>query len=159
MNQNLNIHPCSTDWLSDDDIAISEYLYGMGFKTLEELMPMRVFDFLNLDCMDAIKAEEFIVCVYKYLHPQNETLDREMYAGYIEQNFDCTGFLRENTPSQLTIGVLVNAEGINREAIYDMFDVIKSAFWHSKEYDWRRYRFANKKEYLAELKRRKQVRA
>ena len=80
MNQNMNIHPCSTDWLSDEDIVISEYLYGMGFKTLDELMPMRIFDFLNLDRMDAIKAEEFIVCIYKYLHPQNEKLDREIYG-------------------------------------------------------------------------------
>ncbi len=159
MNQNMNIHPCSTDWLSDEDIVISEYLYGMGFKSLDELMPMRIFDFLNLDRMDAIKAEEFIVCIYKYLHPQNEKLDREIYEGYVEQSFDCVGFLREIKPVNLTIGVLVNAVGVNREAIYDMFDVIKSAFWHSKEYDWRRYRFANKKEYLYELKRRKQVQA
>ena len=157
MSNKLNIGPCSTAWLSDDDIGVSEYLYGWKFRKLKDLLPVRVYDFLNFDRMNAIKAEEFIICLYKYLHPENESYDDDLYNGYIDQTFNFRGFMRTHKPENVTIGDLVLDDDMNREALYDLLDKIKHCFWRSPEYDWHCYKFANKAEYLAALENRKQA--
>lgn len=158
MNNKLEISPISTEWLSEDDIDVSDYMIGLGFQHLSELMPMRVFDLLNLDRIDAIRAEEIVVCLYKYLHPENERRDKDIYLREIEQDFNFKAFLKGfASVGDVTVGDLVDAEDMNREALYTLIDSIKSAFWRSPEYDWHCYKFRNKLEYLTELNRRKKA--
>lgn len=151
MKHTLSIKPTSLQWLRDEDAYVAGYMRGLGFRSLSELLPMRVFDLLNMNRIDAIKAEEIIISLYRYIHPEREKFDDDIYYGIIEQSFDFYGWRKKHPLSKVTVCDLVLSDGINREAIYDLYDLIKRAFWRSGEYDWHRYKYANLNEYYAAI--------
>lgn len=151
MEHTLSIKPTSLDWLRDEDAFVAGYMRGLGFRSLSELLPMRVYDLLNMNRIDAIKAEEIIISLYRYIHPDNEVLDDEIYYGFVEQSFDFISWRKAHPLSKVTISDLVWNENINREAVYDLYELIKKAFWRSNEYDWHRYKYLNMNEYYAAM--------
>lgn len=44
------------------------WMRGLGFRSLSELLPMRAYDLLNMNRIDAIKAEEIIISLYRHIH-------------------------------------------------------------------------------------------
>ena len=47
MNNKININPCSTKWLEKDDRAVADYFCDLGFRSLKQILDMRVFDLMN----------------------------------------------------------------------------------------------------------------
>ena len=51
--------------------------------------------------------------------------------------------------SAVTVADLVLTKDINLRAIQHFYDAIRKKFFNSDEYDWRKYRFRDRQEYLA----------
>ena len=47
MNNKININPSSTKWLEKDDRVIADYFCDLGFRSLKQILDMRVFDLMN----------------------------------------------------------------------------------------------------------------
>ena len=44
MNNKININPSSTKWLEKDDRVVADYFCDLGFRSLKQILDMRVFD-------------------------------------------------------------------------------------------------------------------
>ena len=44
----LNINPSSTKWLEKDDRVVADYFCDLGFRSLKQILDMRVFDLMNM---------------------------------------------------------------------------------------------------------------
>jgi hypothetical protein len=156
MRNNLNINPRSEKWLPDDEFYIAHYFTNLGFSHLYELMPMRLYDLMNMNGINPIKAEEIIVSLYRYLKPEQYDADNSMRYGFVDQMFDYREWRRNHKAlSAVTVQDIVCEDLINLEAIYDIIDAVKYAFFRSNEYNSRRYLFANRREYLTCLAKRR----
>ena len=47
MNNKININPSSTKWLEKDDRVVADYFCDLGFRSLNQILDMRVFDLMN----------------------------------------------------------------------------------------------------------------
>ena len=47
MNKKININPSSTKWLEKDDRVVADYFCDLGFRSLKQIVDMRVFDLMN----------------------------------------------------------------------------------------------------------------
>ena len=47
MNNKININPSSTKWLEKDDQVVADYFCDLGFRSLKQILDMRVFDLMN----------------------------------------------------------------------------------------------------------------
>ena len=47
MNKKININPSSTKWLEKDDRVVADYCCDLGFRSLKQILDMRVFDLMN----------------------------------------------------------------------------------------------------------------
>ena len=47
MNNKININPRSTKWLEKDDRVVADYFCDLGFRSLKQILDMRVFDLMN----------------------------------------------------------------------------------------------------------------
>ena len=56
----------------------------LGFRTVNEVLNIRVFDLFNLQDVDNNRAEEFLLTVFKYLYP-DKTVDQNIYYNEKEQ--------------------------------------------------------------------------
>ena len=54
MNNKININPSSTKWLEKDDRAIADYFCDLGFRSLKQILNMRVFDLMNMQGLNAV---------------------------------------------------------------------------------------------------------
>ena len=148
MNNKYNIRPESAAWLTEDDYSIAGYFNGLGFTTLKDVLDMRVFDLMNMNTINAIRVEEIITCLYKFLNP-NTAEDEAMYYGMMGQHFDYTAWRKiHKNLSEITVSDLVLTEGINLRAIQHFYDAIRKSFFKSDEYNWREYRYRDYQEYL-----------
>ena len=148
MKNKYNINPESTQWLSEDDVSVASYFTELGFKTLQQILDMRVFDLMNMNTINAIRVEEIITCLYKYLNP-NTAVDEAMYYGMMGQHFDYTSWRKiHKCLSEITVSDLVLTESINLRAIQHFYDAIRKSFFKSDEYNWREYRYRDYQDYL-----------
>ena len=69
MNNKININPSSTKWLEKDDRVVADYFCDLGFRSLKQILDMRVFDLMNMQGLNAVRVEEVIICLYKWLNP------------------------------------------------------------------------------------------
>lgn len=69
MNKKININPSSTKWLEKDDRVVADYFCDLGFRSLKQILDMRVFDLMNMQGLNAVRVEEVIICLYKWLNP------------------------------------------------------------------------------------------
>lgn len=74
MNNKININPSSTKWLEKDDRVVADYFCDLGFHSLKQILDMRVFDLMNMQGLNAVRVEEVIICLYKWLNP-NTAID------------------------------------------------------------------------------------
>ena len=82
MNKKININPSSTKWLEKDDRVVADYFCDLGFRSLKQILDMRVFDLMNMQGLNAVRVEEVIICLYKWLNP-NTAIDEAIYNGMI----------------------------------------------------------------------------
>lgn len=82
MNNKININPSSTKWLEKDDRVVADYFCDLGFRSLKQILDMRVFDLMNMQGLNAVRVEEVIICLYKWLNP-NTAIDEAMKNNYI----------------------------------------------------------------------------
>ena len=47
MNNKININPSSTKWLEKVDRVVADYFCDLGFRSLKQILDMRVFDLMN----------------------------------------------------------------------------------------------------------------
>ena len=47
INNKININPSSTKWLEKDDRVVADYFCDLGFRSLKQILDMRVFDLMN----------------------------------------------------------------------------------------------------------------
>ena len=78
MNNKININPSSTKWLEKDDRGVADYFCDLGFRSLKQILDMRVFDLMNMQGLNAVRVEEAIICLYKWLNP-NTAIDEAIY--------------------------------------------------------------------------------
>ena len=64
MNNKININPSSTKWLEIDDRVVADYFCDLGFRSLNQILDMRVFDLMNMQGLNAVRVEEVIICLY-----------------------------------------------------------------------------------------------
>lgn len=60
MNKKININPSSTKWLEKDDRVVADYFCDLGFRSLKQILDMRVFDLMNMQGLNAVRVEEVI---------------------------------------------------------------------------------------------------
>lgn len=65
MNKKININPSSTKWLEKDDRVVADYFCDLGFRSLKQILDMRVFDLMNMQGLNAVRVEEVIICFTK----------------------------------------------------------------------------------------------
>ena len=117
MNKKININPSSTKWLEKDDRVVSDYFCDLGFRSLKQILDMRVFDLMNMQGLNAVRVEEVIICLYKWLNP-NTAIDEAIYNGMMSQPFLYTPWRKEHKDlAAIKVGDLVLTPGINMKAI------------------------------------------
>lgn len=147
MNNKININPSSTKWLEKDDRVVADYFCDLGFRSLKQILDMRVFDLMNMQGLNAVRVEEVIICLYKWLNP-NTAIDEAIYNGMMSQPFLYTPWRKEHKDlAAIKVGDLVLTPGINMKAIQHFYDAIRKAFFKSEDYNWRWYKFRNRSEY------------
>ena len=95
MNNKTNINPSSTKWLEKDDRVVADYFCDLGFRSLKQILDMRVFDLMNMQGLNAVRVEEVIICLYKWLNP-NTAIDEAIYNGMMSQPFLYSDFVFVN---------------------------------------------------------------
>lgn len=157
MNRKTNINPRSTKWLARDDQIVADYFRDLGIHSLQQVLDMRVFDLMNMQGLNAIRVEEILICMYKWMN-RNTDVDEAMCAGTMTQPFNYTSWRKEHKNlSVIKVKDLVLTPDINMRAIQHFYDAIRKAFFKSEEYSWREYRYRNRKEYLMSLKKNGEV--
>ena len=86
MNSKISIRPTSVEWLAEDEQIVADYFLDLGFRSLKQILDMRVFDLMNTQGLDAVRVEEIIICLYKWLN-SNTAIDEAMYIGTMVQPF------------------------------------------------------------------------
>lgn len=142
MNMNTrNTSLKSRQWLDQDRHFVTNRFTDIGFERTEEIMELRVFDLLNMNRVDAETAKEMILALYRFYNP-NTTVDEGMEQQLIDQYFPFTEWRKQHRDlSRITVKDLVMAEDINRKAILHFYNCIVKAFYKSKEYSSREYRY------------------
>lgn len=125
MNNKININPSSTKWLEKDDRVVADYFCDLGFRSLKQILDMRVFDLMNMQGLNAVRVEEVIICLYKWLNP-NTAIDEAIYNGMMSQPFLYTPWRKEHKDlAAIKVGDLVLTPGINMKAIQHFYDAIR----------------------------------
>ncbi len=146
----------SKDWLKHDRNFISDRFTDIGFEYAEEVMELRVFDLLNLNRIDAEAAREMILALYRRFNP-NPFVDEGIEEKLIDQNYPFTLWRsRHKDLSKVLVRDLVMADNINQKAIIHFYNSILKAFFKSKEYSSREYRFRDYWELLQSDRRKEQ---
>ena len=148
MNSKASVNPTSIKWLAEDEQIVADYFLDLGLRSLKEILDMRVFDLMNMQGLDAVRVEEIIICLYKWLNP-NTDIDKAIYIGTMTQPFPYAPWRKKHRDlSEVKVRDLVLAPDINMQAIQHFYDSIRRAFFKSEE-NWREYRYRNWREYIA----------
>ncbi len=133
-----------TKWQETTDEAICSLFRGLGFHCPEDFMEVRVYDFLNLDRVDNNRAEEMIVALTELLYPDKEKYSDRFDSVRIEPVM--LWLIEHPNPSTVTLRDLICAEKLSLEEILDAFDAVSMGFYHSPEYNSRKYRYGHRRE-------------
>lgn len=148
MNKHLNTKFNSREWRSVDKDNIYVVFDILGFKKVADVMQLRVFDLLNLNRINNNRAEEMLLCIYRFLYA-NKKLDDGIYNDEIDQYFSYREWKKSHKQlDQVTVSDILLTEGVNQAALLRIFDGVTSAFYKSSEYDSRKYRYNNLHELL-----------
>ena len=152
MNTKTNINPASRAWLETDDYPVADYFDELGFRSLQQVLEMRVYDLMNMNRLNPIRVEEIITCLYRFLN-NNPDVDQAMYEGTMSQDFDFAAWRKKHKDSsRVIVSDIVLTNGMNLKALQHIYDVVRRRFFKSGEYNWHEYRYRDYKEYLESRK-------
>ena len=130
-----------SEWKEQPENYITDHFVLLGFTCPNDFMKLRVYDFLNLDMVDNNRAEEMIVYLSKYLYP-----DREEYAesyGSTTTKIIFNWLESHSDPAKVTLKDLICTESMSMEEMLYIFDFLSQSFYHSGEYNSRKYLYGS----------------
>lgn len=117
MNSKASVNPTSIKWLAEDKQIVADYFLDLGFLSRKEILDMRVFDLMNMQGLDAVRVEEIIICLYKWLNSNTE-VDEAIYIGTMTRPFLYGPWRKKHRDlSEVKVSDLVLAPDINMQAI------------------------------------------
>ena len=126
----------SRKWLDQDISFVTKRFTDIGFEKTEEIMG-REDNFGD----KTHTAREMILALYRFYNP-NTMVDEAMEQQLMDQYFPFAEWRKKHRNlSVITVRELVMAEDINRKAILHFYNSIQRAFYKSKEYSSREYRY------------------
>lgn len=133
----------SQEWMKVDEENSSQIFYDLGFRTVNEVLNIRVFDLFNLQDVDNNRAEEFLLTVFKYLYP-DKTVDQNIYYNEKEQE-PLYKKWSEKHPEFETVKVrdVLIQDGLEVGTMLCVFDYATQEFYKSNEYNNRKYRYTS----------------
>lgn len=148
MKKIMKIRFDSPEWKKVDTENSCQCFTELGFKTVGDVMGIRMFDLFNLNRVNNNRAEELLICFYRLLYP-NRKIDEGIYNDEIDQYFAYREWKKAHKHfEEVTVSDVLLTEGLNAEAFYHIFDKVTTAFYKSSEYDSRHYRYMSFKELL-----------
>ena len=143
MKKSSKISLDSQEWMKVDEENSSQIFYDLGFRTVNEVLNIRVFDLFNLQDVDNNRAEEFLLTVFKYLYP-DKTVDQNIYYNEKEQE-PLYKKWSEKHPEFETVKVrdVLIQDGLEVGTMLCVFDYATQEFYKSNEYNNRKYRYTS----------------
>lgn len=131
----------SPEWMNIDQMNSSQVFYDLGFRTVNEVLNIRMFDLLNLQDVDNNRAEEFLVTVFKFLYP-DKTVDHNIYYSEKEQEPFYKNW-NEKHPEFEAVKVcdVLIQDDLEVGTMLCIFDYVTQAFYSSSKYNNRKYRY------------------
>lgn len=147
MNNKININPSSTKWLEKDDRVVADYFCDLGFRSLKQILDMRVFDLMNMQSLNAVRVEEVIICLYKWLNP-NTAIDEAIYKDCnveeeIVRSLDIErvrAALKALTPEErdIIMNFYFSENPLSGEALAEKFATTKSSIYRRRDHALRK---------------------
>lgn len=147
MNNKININPSSTKWLEIDDRVVADYFCDLGFRSLKQILDMRVFDLMNMQGLNAVRVEEVIICLYKWLNP-NTAIDEAIYKDCnvekeIVRSLDIErvrAVLKALTPEErdIIMNFYFSENPLLGEALAEKFATTKSSIYRRRDHALRK---------------------
>lgn len=147
MNNKININPSSTKWLEKDDRVVADYFCDLGFRSLKQILDMRVFDLMNMQGLNAVRVEEVIICLYKWLNP-NTAIDEAIYKDCnveeeIVRSLDIErvrAALKALTPEErdIIMNFYFSENPLSGEALAEKFATTKSSIYRRRDHALRK---------------------
>ena len=147
MNNKININPSSTKWLEKDDRVVADYFCDLGFRSLKQILDMRVFDLMNMQGLNAVRVEEVIICLYKWLNP-NTAIDEAIYKDCnVEEeivrsldNERVRAALKALTPEErdIIMNFYFSENPLSGEALAEKFATTKSSIYRRRDHALRK---------------------
>lgn len=147
MNNKININPSSTKWLEKDDRVVADYFCDLGFRSLKQILDMRVFDLMNMQSPNAVRVEEVIICLYKWLNP-NTAIDEAIYKDCnveeeIVRSLDIErvrAALKALTPEErdIIMNFYFSENPLSGEALAEKFATTKSSIYRRRDHALRK---------------------
>ena len=133
----------SQEWMKVDEENSSQIFYDLGFRTVNEVLNIRMFDLFNLQDVDNNRAEEFLLTVFKYLYPDKK-VDQNIYYNEKEQEPHYKKW-SEKHPKFETVKVrdVLIQDGLEVGTMLCVFDYATQEFYKSNEYNNRKYRYTS----------------
>ena len=143
MKKSSKISLDSQEWMKVAEENSSQIFYDLGFRTVNEVLNIRVFDLFNLQDVDNNRAEEFLLTVFKYLYP-DKTVDQNIYYNEKEQE-PLYKKWSEKHPEFETVKVrdVLIHDGLEVGTMLCVFDYATQEFYKSNEYNNRKYRYTS----------------
>jgi len=138
-----------TMWTDVIDPCVTDHFIFLGFDKPADFMEVRLFDLLNLDCVDNNRAEEMILGLSRFLYPERDDYSKEPDKEELEYQMYIAGV--NHNPDEMTIGELLEDEFLSEEGLLGVFDWATQRFYKSDEYDSRHYKYGR----LSEIKKNK----
>ena len=147
MNNKININPSSTKWLEKDDRVVADYFCDLGFRSLKQILDMRVFDLMYMQGLNAVRVEEVIICLYKWLN-RNTAIDEAIYKDCnveeeVVRSLDIErvrAALKALTPEER--GIIMNfyfsEPPLSGEALAERFATTKSSIYRRRDHALRK---------------------
>lgn len=130
-----------TEWIEETDGYIADYFVNFGFQCPEDFMRIRIYDFLNLDLIERDFAEEIIERLSVFLYPDRGTWSEPTEWGTTEA---VVNWLTEHPDlSKVFLRDLICDEELSLEDMMYLFDLVSMSFYHSSEYNSRKYRYGH----------------
>lgn len=131
-----------------DEGNIAEVLYDLGFRTVKDVMDMRIFDLLNMNRLSRNRAESVIYSLYLFMNPNTE-VDELVYSGMTKQPLDYAVWRKKHRKHHnVLVRDLVLEEGMNAKALMHLMNIIVRAFFQSEEYNGREYAYYDFDDYV-----------
>ena len=102
----------SAKWRKVDEYKLAAMFIDIGFRQIEDIIELRVFDLLNISRINNNKAEEMLLCIYHLIQPDRR-IDEGIYNNEIDQYFSYRKWKKQliNSVSYQTVSLVTLSYG------------------------------------------------